>query len=157
MLKVCGGVTDYRNLHPVNRFALMAGIFPIAMLLTRCGEPQPVEVEHKCLEVEVSAYNSLPYQTRPGTRGDITAWGDTLREDIPSVAVSRDLIDSGLVYGARVLIEGFQDTFVVNDKMNRRYSGAIDIYMQADVDRALEFGRQRLVICLLESREPQGG
>ncbi len=119
----------------------------VSVVLIGCASDDAAPMDMKCLEVRVSAYNSLPYQTRPGTSGDITAWGDTLHHEVCSIAVSRDLIDSGLVYGTRVLIEGFEDTFVVNDKMNRRYKRAIDVYMQKDVKRARKFGRQKRTIC----------
>ncbi|HLV53189.1 MAG TPA: hypothetical protein VKY29_04160 [Cryomorphaceae bacterium] len=132
-------------------FDFLIAAFCTASLLSACrGEPE-TRISLKCMDVKVSAYNSLPYQTRPGTPGNITAWGDTLNTDVPSVAVSRDLIDSGFVYGSRVLIEGFTDTFVVNDKMNRRYKTTIDVFMGKDVDRALEFGRKRLNICLIDT------
>src|SRR5690554_6243762 len=82
----------------------------------------------KCMKVKASAYNSVPYQTRPGSSGDITAWGDTLVDSIPSIAISRDLLDSGLVYGSMVKIKGYKKRFVVNDKMNKRYKNRIDIH-----------------------------
>ena len=122
-------------------------LIAVSILLMRCGSDESVNKDMKCLEVRVSAYNSLPYQTRPGTPGNITAWGDTLKHDVASIAVSRDLIDSGLVYGTQVFIQGFEDTFVVNDKMNIRYKRAIDIFMQKDVKRARNFGRQKRTIC----------
>ena len=102
----------------------------------------------KCLKVKASAYNSLPHQTRPGTSGTITAWGDTLVDSIPSIAVSRDLIDSGLTYGTLVKIHGYREKFVVNDKMNRRYKNKIDIHFGKDVKAARKFGiKKNIKIC----------
>lgn len=101
----------------------------------------------KCLQVKATAYNSLPYQTRPGTTGNITAWGDTLHDTIPSIAISRDLLDSGLVYGTMVKIHGYTTPFMVNDKMNRRFNNRIDIHFGKDVKKARKFGVKDLKIC----------
>lgn len=131
-------------MRPVTFFGFLTVVLALS---AACESDDSATRDMKCLEVRVSAYNSLPYQTRPGTPGNITAWGDTLKHDVASIAVSRDLIDSGLVYGTRVFIQGFEDTFVVNDKMNRRYKMTIDVYMQKDVKRARKFGRQRRTIC----------
>lgn len=103
--------------------------------------------EMKCMEVKASAYNSLASQTRLGTNGKITAWGDTLKSDIPSVAISRDLIDSGMVHGTMLYIEGFSEPFKVNDKMNRRYRNKIDLHLGTNVEAARDFGNQKLNIC----------
>lgn len=102
----------------------------------------------KCLNVRASAYNSVPYQTRPGTSGTITAWGDTLVDSIPSIAISRDLLDSGLTYGTMVKIHGYRQKFVVNDKMNRRYRNKIDIHFGKDIKAARKFGiKKNFRIC----------
>ncbi|HEA30760.1 MAG TPA: hypothetical protein ENH91_12355 [Leeuwenhoekiella sp.] len=101
----------------------------------------------KCMEVKASAYNSLSNQTRVGTDGKITAWGDTLNPDIPSVAISRDLIDSGMVHGTMLYIEGFSEPFKVNDKMNKRFNNKIDLHLGTDLKAAREFGNQKLNIC----------
>ena len=101
----------------------------------------------KCIKVKASAYNSVPYQTRPGSSGDITAWGDTLVDSIPSIAISRDLLDSGLVYGTMVKIHGYTQNFIVNDKMNKRYTKRIDIHFGKDIKAARKFGVKRLNIC----------
>lgn len=125
--------------------------FPLAFIgvsffWISCSEPQPNE---KCMEVIATAYNSTPAQTRPGTAGNITAWGDTLKDGMLSVAISRDLLDSGFVHGSLITIEGYEgDTFVVNDKMNARYTNRIDMYLGTNVDSARQFGKQKLRICL---------
>lgn len=124
----------------------------LSILLCACSI-DPAEPEMTCHKLTATAYNSLPYQTRPGTPGNIAAWGDTLKPGMKSIAVSRDLIDSGYVYGGRVLIEGFEgDTFVIRDKMNYRFRKRIDIYMGVDVKKALNFGRQSKWVCLLEEQ-----
>ncbi len=118
-----------------------------SILCAQC-EQAPQEPELKCWKVKVTAYNSLAYQTRPGTDGSITAWGDRLVDSIPSIAISRDLLDSGLTHGTQVWIEGFTYPFVVNDKMNRRFRNRIDIHMGKDVHKAREFGVKELRLCI---------
>lgn len=68
-----------------------------------------------------------------------------------AIAISRDLLDSGLVHNTRVLVEGFEgDTFLVKDKMHHRHRRKIDIYMGEDVKEARNFGYQKVWICLIE-------
>ena len=100
--------------------------------------------EWKEIEVMVTAYNSVAWQTE----GDpvLAAWGDSLYPGLQSVAVSRDLIPLGMEHNTPVLIEGLSDTFWVKDKMNARFKKHIDIYMGNDVRRAREWGRRRLKI-----------
>ncbi len=98
------------------------------------------------MEVTASAYNSLPYQTRPGSRGDIAAWGDTLRGDIRSIAVSRDLLDSGLTHNKRVWIEGLGGPYYVKDKMHYRWRKRIDIHLDKDVQAARNWGKKEVTI-----------
>ena len=104
------------------------------------------ESEKKTLEVTASAYNSLPQQTRQKGGGAITAWGDTLKSGMKSIAVSRDLIDSGLTHGRKVWIEGLEGAYTVNDKMNRRWTRKIDIYFGLDKEKAKEWGKQKVKI-----------
>lgn len=118
--------------------------FLILILLYSCKPEKPPQ---KCLKVKASAYNSVPYQTRPGSSGLITAWGDTLVDSIPSIAISRDLLDSGLAYGTLVNIQGYDELFVVNDKMNRRYRNRIDIHMGKNIKKARKFGVKKVQIC----------
>ncbi len=118
----------------------------IVLLLCACSNPEKTTLT-KCLKVKASAYNSVPYQTRPGTSGNITAWGDTLTDTIPSIAISRDLLDSGLAYGTLVKLHGYRELFVVNDKMNSRYRNKIDIHFGKDIKAAKEFGNKKIKIC----------
>ena len=98
----------------------------------------------RTLVVEATAYNSLPGQTQ----GDpnLAAWGDRLRPGMKAIAVSRDLLDLGLVRGTRVRIEGLRGEFTVLDKMHRRWRRKIDIYMGEDRDAALAWGIRRVRI-----------
>ncbi len=98
----------------------------------------------KEVEVTVSAFNSVPWQTD----GDptITAWGDTLQEGMQCIAISRDLMALGLEHNTEVEIEGLSGTYLVKDKMNSRFRNHVDLYMGTDVSKAREWGRQKRII-----------
>ena len=96
------------------------------------------------MSVMASAYNSLNSQGEGNPM--ITAWGDTLSPEVPSIAVSRDLLKKGLSHGTPVKIEGFDEVFVVNDKMHFRWQNKIDIYMGQDRKKAMKWGRRRVTI-----------
>ncbi|WP_458626519.1 3D domain-containing protein [Winogradskyella sp. PC D3.3] len=98
----------------------------------------------KTLKVTATAYNSLAYQTNANP--NITAFGDSLKPGLRYIAVSRDLLDSGLVHNTKVKIQGFDSLFIVKDKMNRRYKKRIDIYMGNDVKKAKKWGKKKLKI-----------
>lgn len=118
--------------------------FPfLIFLLLSCREE--TEKTYKELEVTASAYNSVAWQTK-ANNPSIAAWGDTLKPEMKAIAVSRDLIDSGLVHNTKVIIEGFQDTFLVKDKMNRRWRKKIDIYMGLDITKARDWGKKEVTI-----------
>ena len=76
----------------------------------------------------------------------MAAWGDTLTPGMQAIAVSRDLLDLGLVRGSRVRIQGLPGEYVVLDKMAKRWRRKIDIYMGVDRDAALAWGIQEVVI-----------
>ena len=92
----------------------------------------------RSLVVAASAYNSLAGQTSGDPK--LAAWGDVLEPGMNAIAVSRDLIDLGLTHGTRVRIEGLSGEYRVLDKMARRWTRKIDIYMGDDVDAARAWG-----------------
>ncbi|MBD3246522.1 MAG: hypothetical protein GF333_05870 [Candidatus Omnitrophica bacterium] len=96
------------------------------------------------MRVTATAFNSVPEQTdrQPNT----AAWGNRLKPGDKAIAVSRDLIDRGLKNGTPVRIEGLFGTYTVRDKMNKRYRRRIDIYMGADRQRAMKWGKQKVRI-----------
>ncbi len=96
------------------------------------------------MKVTATAYNSLAYQTS----GDpaITAWGDTLKPGMKAIAISRDLLDSGFYHNMDVKIEGLEGNYKVLDKMNRRWTRKIDIYMGTDVQAARNWGKREVII-----------
>lgn len=105
-------------------------------------------VEDNCIskrfEVTATAYNSLAYQT--SSNPFITAFGDSLKPGLPYIAVSRDLLDSGLIHNTKVKIDGFDTLFIVKDKMNKRWRKRIDIYMGNDVKAAKQWGKKKVNI-----------
>jgi len=107
----------------------------LALVLLACSGGTPHE-----LTVTATAYNSLPGQTR----GDPTlaAWGDRLEPGMRAIAVSRDLIELGLGHGTRVRIEGLPGEYRVLDKLARRWTRRIDIYMGTDVEAARAWGKR---------------
>ena len=96
------------------------------------------------LVVTATAYNSLPGQTQ----GDpaLGAWGDPLKPGMKAIAVSRDLIPLGLAHRTPVKIEGLSGRYLVLDKLNKRWTKRIDIYMGVDEQAALAFGKREVRI-----------
>ncbi len=113
-------------------------------MLYSCKKGIPANCNNKQLNVTATAYNSLAYQT--SSNPHITAFGDSLKPGLRYIAVSRDLIDSGLVHNTKVKIEGFDSLFIVKDKMNRRWKNRIDIYMSVDVKKARKWGKKKVNI-----------
>jgi len=109
-----------------------------ALLLAGCSEP-----DHS-LEVTATAYTSSPGET--DSTATLAAWGDTLKPGMKSIAVSRDLIKMGLKHNTEVTIDGLSGTYVVLDKMNKRWTKKIDIYMGLDKKAAKEWGKKKVVI-----------
>jgi len=97
------------------------------------------------LEVTASAYNSVRNQTTE-QHAATTAWGDELKPGMKCVAVSRDLIQLGLTHNTEVKISGLPGTYRVLDKMNKRWTKKIDIYMGDDVEAARQWGVRKVVI-----------
>lgn len=64
------------------------------------------------------------------------------------IAVSRDLFDSGWVFGRKVYIKSY-GIFTIDDLMAKSKRNQIDIFMH-DTDRAIDFGRKTLDVYLLD-------
>ena len=112
--------------------------------LTACNTRIEEECVTRKIEVTATAYNSLAYQTNSNPH--ITAFGDSLKPGLKYIAVSRDLLDSGLVHNTKVKIEGFDSIYLVKDKMNKRWRKRIDIYMGIDVKKAKKWGKKKVNI-----------
>ena len=117
--------------------------------------PPGADPDAESLEVTATAYNSVPGQTW----GDpaLTAWGDRLEPGMRALAVSRDLIALGLDHGAEVRIEGMPGTWRVLDKLHRRWTRRIDLYMGEDVQAAREFGKRQVRIYWVRDAAAHGG
>ena len=100
--------------------------------------------EHS-MEVTATAYTLSEAETKKGNVG-LAAWGDQLKPGMQAIAVSRDLIDEGLTHGTEVTIEGLEGTFIVRDKMNKRWEEKIDIFMGHNRSAAREWGKQTVTI-----------
>ncbi len=74
------------------------------------------------------------------------AWGDTLKPGMKAIAVSRDLIDLGLIHNTNVTIDGLQGKYKVLDKMNKKWKMKIDIYMGTDIKASKKWGKKRVKI-----------
>lgn len=96
------------------------------------------------LVVDSSAYNSVAGQT--DAQPQIAAWGARLEPGMKAVAVSRDLIEVGLGNGAEVWIEGLPGSYIVLDKMAKRWKRKVDIYFGEDVKAARAWGVRSLEV-----------
>ncbi|MGR6831777.1 3D domain-containing protein [Aliivibrio wodanis] len=118
------------------RFYLLAALTMTSLFGCTGGE--------QSLKVTASAYTSSVGET--DDTPNLAAWGDTLKPGMKSLAVSRDLIDMGLTHNQEVTIEGLDGTYLVLDKMNKRWKKKIDIYMGEDVEKARQWGKKEVVI-----------
>ena len=98
----------------------------------------------RSLEVTASAYTSTVGET--DKTPSLAAWGDTLKPGMKAIAVSRDLIKMGLTHRTKVLIDGFEGEYLVLDKMNKRWTRKIDIYMGLDRTKAKNWGKRKVNI-----------
>lgn len=108
----------------------------ITLFFTACSK--------RTMEVTATAYTSSPKET--DSTPFLAAWGDTLKPGMKSIAVSRDLLEEGLVHNTEVTIEGLEGTYLVLDKMNKRWKKRIDLYMGLDRKKALQWGIKKVII-----------
>lgn len=106
----------------------------------------------RSLEVTASAYTMRASETKKGNVG-LAAWGDQLEPGMKAIAVSRDLIAKGLDHETRVKIEGLEGTYVVRDKMNKRWEKKIDIFMGKKVEAARAWGKRKVTIHWMKPSE----
>lgn len=122
----------------MNRIFYLIFVSLVALSLLSCSKPT------NSIEVIASAYTSSANET--DSTPNLTVWGDTLKPGMKAIAVSIDLIDMGLTYGVNVSIDGLDGKYTVMDKMNKRWTRKIDIYMGTNVERAKEWGKRKVVI-----------
>ena len=125
---------------PMQKKYLPIGLVFIILVIPAAG---CADKKHT-LRVTATAYNSVPGQTQ----GDpnLTAWGEKLVPGMKAIAVSRDLLSRGLTRGVKVNIEGLSGTYVVMDKLNKRWNLRIDIYMGTDKKAARQWGKRKVMI-----------
>jgi len=68
------------------------------MVLFACAKKEDPYL-WKSLQVTATAYNSVASQTDDNP--SIAAWGDSLKTEIPSIAVSRNLLALGIKHNTR--------------------------------------------------------
>ena len=120
------------------RILFLLGCLVFVLFISDCSN------DHNSVEVIATAFNSVSNQTNKNPT--IMAWGDTLKPGMKAIAVSRDLIDLGLVHNTDVTIEGFQGKYKVLDKMNKKWKMKIDIYMGTDIKAAEKWGKKLVKI-----------
>ena len=113
----------------------------LSTMLLGCGQSEGPQT----MEVTASAYTMAEDETKKGNVG-LAAWGDQLEPGMKAIAVSRDLIDKGLDHKTEVKIEGLDGTYIVRDKMNKRWKKKIDIFMGKDKQKAREWGKRTVTI-----------
>jgi 3D (Asp-Asp-Asp) domain-containing protein len=96
------------------------------------------------IKVTATAYTSSTIET--DATPYLAAWRNLLNPKVPSIAVSRDLLDIGLTNGMKVHIKGFKGEFLVLDKMNKKWKNRIDIYMGDDRQKALNWGKRKVEV-----------
>lgn len=114
-----------------------------ARLLLKTPTMTPDSVDKRTLTV--TAYSPRPIETDGNPLQ--TASSKRVREGI--VAVSRDLFQRGWSFGKKVYVED-HGVFIIDDLMSSSKKQCIDIFM-FNTDKALEFGKKRLAVVLLEA------
>ena len=129
-------------------FTLLSFIALSLLTLSGCDREHSLNVNadpHKIeLEVTATAYTSHSNQT--DNTPFLAAWNNSLKPGIKAIAVSRDLLNMGLTNGSKVSISGLEGEYVVLDKMHKRWQKKIDIYMGVDLNKAKNWGKQKVVI-----------
>lgn len=126
---------------PVHNFF---NVVIVCCIILNCADERQTAYQWKTMEVTATAYNSLAYQTN--SNPNITAFGDSLKPGLRYIAVSRNLLKQGLAHNTLVKIEGLEGTYIVKDKMNKRWWNRIDVYMGTDVKAAKNWGRRKVKI-----------
>ncbi|WP_375579781.1 hypothetical protein ABWH96_01500 [Marivirga tractuosa] len=121
-------------------------------VLTACNtngnksEKQTQSIVYDTIQVTATAYNSIEAQTKKGNPA-LAAWGDTLKPGMKAIAISRDFLNEDILeHNSEVKIEGLEGTYKVMDKMNKRWTRKIDIYMGLDEEAARNWGKQQVEI-----------
>ena len=112
---------------------------------SKASKPKVQKVQKKhILKVTASAYTSCVRET--DSTPYLAAWNNRLKPGMKSIAVSRDLLKKGLKNGSYVTIDGLKGKYKVLDKMNKRWTNKIDIYMGCDLKKARRWGKRKVTI-----------
>lgn len=125
----------------------MQRIVPIAAFLLFVPSVTLAAATHgktHSLVVMSTAYTTATAETQSVAPG-VTAWGEHLTPGMKAIAVSRDLIAKGLTHNVKVHIEGLNGTYVVLDKMSKRWTNKIDIFIPSR-QKAREWGKRKVKI-----------
>lgn len=116
------------------------------------------EIQYDTIQVTATAYNSVEAQTKKGDP-TLAAWGDVLKPGMKSIAISRDFLKEGILeHNSEVMIEGLEGTYLVKDKMNKRWTRKIDIYMGLDEQAARNWGKQEVELYVpVKEEKPKKG
>ncbi|MGO1751824.1 MAG: 3D domain-containing protein [Psychroflexus sp.] len=146
--------------HLLHNDRLSVVLLSISLFFASCSHNQQEskkevkKVNDTTMTVTATAYNSIESQTKKGNIG-LAAWGDTLKPGMKTIAVSRDLIKLGLDHNEEVHIECLEGTYTVKDKMNKRWTKKIDIYMGLDAKAAREWGKKQVDIKFEKKDDPK--
>ncbi|MGF1680895.1 3D domain-containing protein [Photobacterium makurazakiensis] len=121
----------------------------LTIMAVSWGVPASAAIQGQTFKVTATAYNSVRAQTNANP--SIAAWGDRLKPGMKVIAVSRDLLGMGFKHGTKVKISGLPGEYVVMDKMNKRWTKKIDIYMGKDIQAARNWGRRSVTITVVET------
>ena len=120
-------------------------IFPKQIKLNKPHDSNiTMEKKNFSMVVTASAYTSCRRET--DSTPYLAAWNNRLKHSVKSIAVSRDLLKKGLTNKTKVTIDGLPGTYVVLDKMNKRWKKKIDIYMGCNLKKARRWGKRKVTI-----------
>lgn len=106
-------------------------------------EDSKVEIIDRLKRLTVTSYSASKNQC--DSDPEVTASMLPVKEG--TIAVSRDLFNSGWVFGRHVYIEGL-GIYEIRDLMNKRYKSRIDIF-RWEKKKAIKFGKKKLAVALL--------
>lgn len=128
----------------MSKQTLRNSVFAVIAVVAATGSMNSSAAAQKSMTVHATAYNSVRGQTDDNPW--VAAWNNRLRPGQKVIAVSRDLEKHGLTNGAKVKIEGLPGTYTVRDRMNKRFTKRIDVWMEKDIKKARKWGKKKLKI-----------
>jgi len=136
-------VLSYKINHIVMQANKAIGLVNLQNRIIKDLEIQIKMKDIDSLQLVVTAYTNSEDECDKDP--NITAVLTKVRPGI--VAVSSDLLAKGWTFGRRVYIEGV-GIFTIEDRMNRRWTERMDIFLYSKND-ARKFGKRKLTVVLL--------